>query len=865
MKRYHDQALLVLGEAPGFNEDQEGRPFVGKAGKMLRELYMGYYGFPDRLDVYLSNSVQCRPPQNTDPSLVQKRACQGYWLAALRQLQEAYDGVIVFCLGRHATESALGLSLKNAFSVQGETLSFSTLYDKVSTKTKPGKVLRETMDEIRSGPFPDPCPVFATYHPSALFYDGSRAPSVEHHLNLLDKYLKGDTSLSFEASEVEYTVASPPPSYSISRVSLDIETYGCLKDGPDQTQFHPVKSEHWDKVNKRKMIVSTSVSWYDPEGVVRSVFFRIQDRKHRRILWTWLKKFRDDPGFEMLLCQNIAFDLGYLRYCYPECKGWLDHPLPIMDLMVTNYLHDEGRPERSLKNLAPLFQVTKYSHSCAKAYTGDRDPDLARYNCQDSAATLVLQGKLEGMIRDFYGKDTKKLSPFCYRWYSEILWAMIWMTECGVALDRDYLEGLLHHYLKRWDRLLHVGEDHVVTRFRGTGSRKDELVMMQEALDTLVERGVPEPELDLTKKRKEVSSSKLNRKALLDVLPRDTLAYARLHLYGRYQKITKVLDSYLFPILKGSGKTHKKKGATLVKGLVYPRWWAVPSEWAEEGEKESSEKTKTGGTKQGRLVASGPAVATFPPIIQAAIRCRFPGGTLPKVDYSQLELRIAALLSNDEAMVRAYTTGEDLHLQTAKMIFGEGIMVLRPAEIKKFRRAGKIINFLTIYWGGAQAYKDTLMREVGFDRSLFDCQVDLAKYWEGHKGLRDWGNETIKFVLRHGYFELPLIGQSRLFPGGKRAVDMNTNDIVNMPIQCIAAQVMLSAQFHLQWELKKAHARSLVPMNVYDGAPIEVAPKEEYLVNKLIEDIFPNPPYYQALCEELGRTVPLVVDKETLQ
>ena len=71
-----DAEVLFIGEAPGANEDAQGEPFVGRAGKLLDDM-LAMIGL-DRSRIYITNSVKCRPPQNRDPLNTEKDACHGY-------------------------------------------------------------------------------------------------------------------------------------------------------------------------------------------------------------------------------------------------------------------------------------------------------------------------------------------------------------------------------------------------------------------------------------------------------------------------------------------------------------------------------------------------------------------------------------------------------------------------------------------------------------------------------------------------------------------------------------------------------------------------------------------------------------------
>lgn len=91
-----DARIMLIGEAPGFYEDQQGRPFVGSAGRFLDELLKSI-GF-DRSMVYICNVIKCRPPENRDPMPKEIEACRK-WLD--RQI-EIIDPKVIVTLGRHS-------------------------------------------------------------------------------------------------------------------------------------------------------------------------------------------------------------------------------------------------------------------------------------------------------------------------------------------------------------------------------------------------------------------------------------------------------------------------------------------------------------------------------------------------------------------------------------------------------------------------------------------------------------------------------------------------------------------------------------------------------------------------------------------
>lgn len=94
--------LMLIGEAPGFYEDKQGLPFVGKAGQLLDKIFESV-GLSRQNDVYICNTIKCRPPENRDPSPEEKAACREYLDAQIEILKPK---IILLC-GRIALASMI--------------------------------------------------------------------------------------------------------------------------------------------------------------------------------------------------------------------------------------------------------------------------------------------------------------------------------------------------------------------------------------------------------------------------------------------------------------------------------------------------------------------------------------------------------------------------------------------------------------------------------------------------------------------------------------------------------------------------------------------------------------------------------------
>ena len=149
--------LMFIGEGPGYNEDQQGRPFVGQAGRYLEEL-LDSIGF-SRNDVYITNMVKCRPPNNRDPFPGEVQACSKYLDV---QIKLVLPKVIV-TLGRHS----LGKFLP------GETIS--------KNHGKP----RQIGNLI----------VYPIYHPAAALRQHTLRTVLEQDFQAIPSLLQGDLPL----------------------------------------------------------------------------------------------------------------------------------------------------------------------------------------------------------------------------------------------------------------------------------------------------------------------------------------------------------------------------------------------------------------------------------------------------------------------------------------------------------------------------------------------------------------------------------------------------------------------------------------------------------------------------------------------
>lgn len=145
--------VLIIGEAPGKNEDLQGEPFVGAAGKYLNEL-LGYAGI-EREDVFIANVLKCRPPGNRNPLPAEIETCTPY----LREQTRTIDPAFIVTLGNFATKFVL----KTDRGITG-------LHGKL----------------FQAGKFK----VFPVFHPAAAIYDRTKRADLEDDFVTLGRLLR---------------------------------------------------------------------------------------------------------------------------------------------------------------------------------------------------------------------------------------------------------------------------------------------------------------------------------------------------------------------------------------------------------------------------------------------------------------------------------------------------------------------------------------------------------------------------------------------------------------------------------------------------------------------------------------------------
>ncbi|MFN2572252.1 MAG: DNA polymerase I [Gemmatimonadales bacterium] len=239
------------------------------------------------------------------------------------------------------------------------------------------------------------------------------------------------------------------------------------------------------------------------------------------------------------------------------------------------------------------------------------------------------------------------------------------------------------------------------------------------------------------------------------------------------------------------------------------------------------------GAATGRLSSSDPNLQNIPVRTRRGgeIRRAFvapPGRELLIADYSQIELRLLAHLSEDPSFVAAFQRGGDIHRQTAAVIFG----VPEENVTGEMRARAKTINFATIYGQGPLA----LSRQLGI--TLDEAKSFIKHYFERFAGVRAWLDKTVEEARQKGFVET-LFGRRRYIPELRdrnfsiRAFGERT--ATNSPLQGSAADLIKIAMIRIHAALRRADLRAKMLLQVHDELVFEIPESERAAAGTLVK------------------------------
>ncbi|MEP7087424.1 MAG: DNA polymerase I, partial [Gemmatimonadota bacterium] len=512
-----------------------------------------------------------------------------------------------------------------------------------------------------------------------------------------------------------------------------------------------------------------------------------------------LRAMLEDPSVRKV-AQNAKYDLLALRRAGVTLRG-LD-----FDTMIASYVLDPGRRSHGLDVLAMEFlehTMTSYEDLCGKgkgAVPFDECPvEAARdYSCEDADMTFQLRAIFEPQL------ETYALLPLFNDIEIPLIDVLADMEWAGIAINREWFASLKERFARERQR---VEQEIYVTA--GTEFNINSNLQLRQILFERLEL----PMLKRTATGPSTDASVLQELAEMGhVLPEQLM---------EYRELSKLENTYIdaLPV------------------LVHPLTQRIHTSF-----------NQTVATT-GRLSSSDPNLQNIPIRRELGrdIRRGFvprEGWSLIAADYSQIELRLLAHLSNDPAFVSAFRAGGDIHRQTASIIFG----VPLEEVTSEMRGRAKTINFATIYGQGANA----LSRQLRIDHA--EARRFIDEYFERFKGIREYLDSMVGFAREHGYVQT-IFGRRRYIPELR---DRNFNvrafgerTATNSPIQGSAADLIKIAMIHIHALFAREKIESRMILQVHDELVFEAPPSEVDYVASLVQ---------QEMQEAATLSVPLVVD-----
>ncbi len=263
------------------------------------------------------------------------------------------------------------------------------------------------------------------------------------------------------------------------------------------------------------------------------------------------------------------------------------------------------------------------------------------------------------------------------------------------------------------------------------------------------------------------------------------------------------------------------------------------------------------GTTTGRMASQNPNLQNIPIKTELGklIRNAFvaeKGYSLISMDYSQVELRIASVLSQDEKLIKVFKEGGDIHTSVASEVFG----VSADAVTKEMRRKAKVINFGILYGMGVNALKANL----GGETTQKEARAFYDAYFDSYKGLAQWIDDTKAIAHKRGY-TTTVFGRRRYFEG----LDSSLPQVraaaermaINAPVQGTSADIIKKAMVAIDAYIKEKKIQKEVRMvsQIHDELIFEVK-------DTLVEEIIPilKNKMETGVPSEKMFGVPLVVD-----
>ena len=489
------------------------------------------------------------------------------------------------------------------------------------------------------------------------------------------------------------------------------------------------------------------------------------------------------------IAHNAKFDYSILHR-----HGLTVEPITF-DTMIGEWLTNPNSKFKGLKGLSQhrlrveMTEITELIGTGRKQITFGEVPieDAAPYAAADADITLRLVPILRDELEELGLNNLVDLEMALIPILSD-------MEKQGVSLDQEFFKQMSADLLKRLAEL--EGDIH------GIAGREFKISSTQQLSDVLFkELNLPHERLKKTKSGHFSTAANV----LNDLKPIDET--------GIIEKIIEYREL---------GKLHSTYVDALPK-LINADTQRIHTSFNQTG------------TVTGRIASQNPNLQNIPIRTEVGrmIRKGFvarPGWVFLAADYSQVELRILAHISQDEALVQAFKDDQDIHTTTAAKVYG-----IENDEVEfEQRRFAKAVNFGLIY--GMGAFR--LARDS--DLTLSEAREFIETYFDRFPGVRTYLDETKLEAAEEGYVST-LFGRRRYFPIFKRPGNSQfkaqaEREAINHPIQGTAADIVKTSMLNLHQKLIDGGYKARMVLQVHDELVLEVPEEEVKAVRQLVVD-----------------------------
>jgi DNA polymerase-1 len=617
--------------------------------------------------------------------------------------------------------------------------------------------------------------------------------------------LEADIPIEIEIEDLD---RMEPDEEKVQKIFHELEFYNLLRDRKDYTkreedQKYTIVSSYESLVEfveevrvSGRLCIDTETTSLDPmeaELVGISLSVREGEAYYIPLSHGEKKPFEKEKILEILrpvlespviekTGQNLKYDLQVLRNAGIRLEG------VSFDTMIASYLLEPDRKSHGLDFLAQEFlglSMTSFDDvvGTGKSFADVSVEDAMKYSCEDVDYTLRLANLFSGMLTE------KHFFPLFRDVEIPLITVLAEMEMTGVSIEREFFEDLSGRMEKD---LEHLKND----IFTLAGEEFN--INSHQQLSRILFDKLKLPTQKKTKTGFSTDSEVLEKLSGKHEMPR---------LILEYRELSKLKTTYIDALPR----------------QVNPRTGRIHTSYNQVV------------TSTGRLSSSGPNLQNIPirTSIGREIRKGFvPGGRdqlLLSCDYSQIELRILAHLSRDAEMLRAFEAGEDIHRQTAALVFG----IPYDKVPDMLRSRAKEVNFGIIYGMGAFG----LSRRLGIP--IEEANAFIDDYFKRFSGVREYIDKLISQAEDNGYVTT-IMGRRRYLPeinGPIRSVrEFARRTAINSPIQGSAADIIKIAMIDISREFKRRNLSSKMIMQVHDELVFEVYSNELEEVKDLVRE-----------------------------